>query len=152
MLSDPIGLFDASPVADGAAAVVLSNRRYAEQRKGKAVDLVGSACATDTLSLQERNDPLWLSAVEHSANAALERAGIRHEDVDLFELHDAFTIIAALSLESSGFTPRGTAPQFAREKRVATPSVQVERTKSWKQPYSYAQKLDQIRFPIRRLL
>jgi acetyl-CoA C-acetyltransferase len=82
------------------------------------VDLVGSACATDTLSLQERSDPLWLEAVEESAHAALDQAGMRHADVDLFELHDAFTIVSALSLEASGFTPRGTALKFAREQGI----------------------------------
>ncbi len=117
MLAEPLRLFDASPVADGAAAVVLGRRRQA-RRQEKVVDLVGSACATDSLSLQERDDPLWLEAVEHSAHAALDQADLRHADVDLFELHDAFTIVAALSLEASGFTPRGTAPQFARERGI----------------------------------
>src|SRR5260370_791582 len=73
---------------------------------------------TGTLSLQERNDPLWLQAVEESAHAALDQAGLHHNDVDLFELHDAFTIMSALSLESSGFTPRGTATRFAREQGI----------------------------------
>jgi acetyl-CoA C-acetyltransferase len=117
MVSEPIGLFDASPIADGAAAVVLGDDRHAAQH-GKRVDIVGSACATDTLSLQQRRDPLWLQAVEVSAHAALDQAGLRHSDVDLLELHDAFTIMSALSLESSGFTPRGTATRFAREQGI----------------------------------
>jgi len=114
MVADPIGLYDASPIADGAAAVVLTDARLAAG-KDQRIDIVGSACATDTLSLQERADPLWLSAVEGSTHAALEQARLYHSDVDLFELHDAFTIMAALCLESSGFTPRGTATTFARE-------------------------------------
>jgi acetyl-CoA C-acetyltransferase len=117
MLAEPLGLFDASPVADGAAAVVLGRRRFGG-RQDNIVDLVGSACATDTLSLQERDDPLWLEAVAESAHAALDQADLGHDDVDLFELHDAFTVIAALSLEASGFTPRGTAPQYARERGI----------------------------------
>jgi acetyl-CoA C-acetyltransferase len=117
MVAEPVGLYDASPIADGAAAVVLGDERHAA-RNGEQVDIVGSACATDTLSLQERNDPLWLQAVEESAHTALDQAGLHHSDVDLFELHDAFTIMSALSLESSGFTPRGTATRFAREQGI----------------------------------
>jgi len=117
MVADPLGLYDASPIADGAAAIVLGRRTH-DSRQGPVVDLVGSACATDTLSLQERSDPLWLEAVEESAHAALDQADMRHADVDLFELHDAFTIISALSLEASGFTPRGTALKFAREQGI----------------------------------
>jgi len=117
MVAEPLGLYDASPIADGAAAVVLGNDRHAA-RNEKRVDIVGSACATDTLSLQQRSNPLWLQAVEESAHAALDQAGLRHSDVDLLELHDAFTIMSALSLESSGFTPRGTGTRFAREQGV----------------------------------
>jgi acetyl-CoA C-acetyltransferase len=117
MVADPLGLYDASPVGDGAAAVVLSSREFAE-RRNQVVDIVGSASASDTLSLQERADPLWLQAAEDSAHAALDQAGMQHADVDLIELHDAFTITAALSLESSGFTPRGTATAFARDQGI----------------------------------
>ncbi len=117
MLADPIGLYDASPIADGAAAVVLCDESHAAKKKQR-VDIVGSACATDTLSLQQRSDPLWLQAVEESVHAALDQADMRHCDVDLLELHDAFTIMSALSLESSGFTPRGTATRFAREQGI----------------------------------
>ncbi len=117
MVADPLGLFDASPVGDGAAAVVLSNRELARD-KDHVVDIVGSSSASDTLSLQERLDPLWLQAVEDSTQAALDQADLRHDDVDLVELHDAFTIIAALSLEAGGFTPRGTATKFAAEQGI----------------------------------
>jgi acetyl-CoA C-acetyltransferase len=117
MVAEPVGLYDASPIADGAAAVVLGRGRCAARSK-KRVDIVGSACATDTLSLQQRGDPLWLQAVEESTHAALDQASLRHSDIDLLELHDAFTIMSALSLESSGFAARGTAPKFAREQGI----------------------------------
>jgi len=117
MVADPIGIYDASPIADGAAAVVVTDSRFAAE-KGKRIDIVGSACATDSLSLQERSDPLWLSAVEESTHSALDQARLAHSDVDLFELHDAFTIMAALCLESSGFTPRGTATTFVRDQGI----------------------------------
>lgn len=120
MVADPIGLYDASAIGDGAAAVVLACPRYAARsRKDKVVvDLVGSACASDTLSLQERRDPLWLDAVEESTHAALDQAGLYHDEIDLFELHDAFTIIAALSLESGGFASRGMATKFAHQQGI----------------------------------
>jgi acetyl-CoA C-acetyltransferase len=82
------------------------------------VNIVASASATDTLSLQLRRELLWLQAVEDSTLAAMDQAGICHQDVDLLELHDAFTIIAALSLEASGFASRGTAPRFAKERGI----------------------------------
>jgi acetyl-CoA C-acetyltransferase len=59
------------------------------------------------LAIHDREDPLWLKAAEQSANSAYRQAGIGPEDVDLFELHDAFSIMAALSLEACGFAERG---------------------------------------------
>ena len=37
------------------------------------------------------------------------------DDIDLFEAHDAFSIMAALSLEACGFAERGQGPRLAQE-------------------------------------
>jgi acetyl-CoA C-acetyltransferase len=41
------------------------------------------------------------------------------KDIDLFELHDAYTIMSALCLEATGFTPPGTATEFVRNGRIS---------------------------------
>jgi acetyl-CoA C-acetyltransferase len=65
------------------------------------------------LAIHDREDPLWLKAAERSAKTAYRQAGIDAEDVDLFELHDAFSIMAALSLEACGFAERGEGVRLA---------------------------------------
>jgi len=40
------------------------------------------------------------------------------KDIDLFELHDAFTIMASLSLEAAGFAQRGKGPQLALDGNI----------------------------------
>ena len=107
MIADPINLLDSSPMADGAAAVVLCPMERAREFGDRIVRISGSAMATDCLSLHDRHDPLWLQAGEDSARRAYLQAGIGPGDIDLFELHDAFTIMAALSLEATGFAERG---------------------------------------------
>ena len=57
---------------------------------------------------------LLLSAVEVSAFKAYQQAGIGPGDIDLFEVHDAFTIMSALSLEAAGFAERGKGAWLAR--------------------------------------
>lgn len=103
MISDPVSLFDASPVCDGAAAVLL----VAADKAPNAIKVAGSALATDTLAVHDRPDPTWLTAGEKSAKRAYAQAGITPDDVDIFEAHDAFSIMAALSLEACGFAERG---------------------------------------------
>jgi acetyl-CoA C-acetyltransferase len=40
------------------------------------------------------------------------------EDIDLFEVHDAFTIMAALSLEACGFAARGQGPRLGLDGEI----------------------------------
>jgi acetyl-CoA C-acetyltransferase len=125
MIADPINLLDSSGIGDGAAAVVLCPGTMAsEYANGRAVHIRASSMATDAVAVHDRHDPLWLSAVEASAFKAYQQAGIGPRDIDLFELHDAFTIMSALSLEASGFAERGRsvylaqAGEISREGRV----------------------------------
>jgi acetyl-CoA C-acetyltransferase len=82
------------------------------------VHVAGSALATDTLALHDRRDVLWLRAAELSAQRAMAAAGITPTDVDLFELHDSYTVMAALSLEAAGFAERGAGWQLARDGEI----------------------------------
>jgi acetyl-CoA C-acetyltransferase len=91
MIAKPINLLDASPIGDGAAAVVLvAADEFQNNGNSNLVHILASAAATDTLSIHDRKDPLWLSASEISARRAYSQAGIQPEDIDLFELHDGF--------------------------------------------------------------
>ncbi len=105
MIADPINLMDSSPVCDGAACVILAPADH-YRSKAKA-HILASAVATDSLAIHDRRDPLSLDAVALSSQKAYAQARITPADVDLFEVHDAFTIMAALSLEAAGFAPRG---------------------------------------------
>ena len=110
VVADPISLYDASPIGDGAAALLLVPASKAPQ----AVRVIGSSVSTDTLAIHDREDTLWLKAAEQSARQAYAQAGIGPDDVDLFELHDAFSIMAALSLETCGFAERGQGVRVAQ--------------------------------------
>jgi acetyl-CoA C-acetyltransferase len=116
VICDPITLMDASPIGDGAAAVILVPYNSIEtHRNHKIISVAGSSAASDTIAVHSRKDPLWLSAAEQSAKQSYNQAGITEKDIDLFEYHDAFTIMAALSLEACGFADRGKAPNLALE-------------------------------------
>jgi acetyl-CoA C-acetyltransferase len=82
------------------------------------VHIAGSALATDTIALHDRKNPLWLSAAEKSARKAMEAAGVTADDIDLFELHDSYTVLATLSLEAAGFAAPGTGWQLARDGEI----------------------------------
>ena len=114
MIAEPINLMDASPIGDGAAAllVVPADSLHSNGRARPIVTIAGSASATDTLAVHDRRQVTWLAAAESSAKKAYSQAGVTPEDIDLFELHDAFSIMTALSLEACGFAEPGQAPRL----------------------------------------
>lgn len=114
MVASPINVMDASPVGDGAAALLLVPYDIAQAKSPHViVEVAASSAATDSIAVHSRKDALWLSAAAESAKEAYSQAGINQDEVDLFELHDAFSIMAALSLEACGFAERGKGPQLA---------------------------------------
>lgn len=119
---EPIRLFDVSPVCNGSAALILASAEVARSLgsgRGPGVRIEGSSAATAPLALARRDDILKLTAVESSTQQLLDDARITHDDIDFFELHDAYTIMSVLSLESAGFTGPGSAPCFGIEGRIA---------------------------------
>ncbi len=115
MIAEPVSLFDSAPDADGAAAIVLAETDLAVDLVPTPVTISGSAVATDSLMLQDRGDPLHLGAVSRSADQALEQAGLSLSDIGFMELHDAFTVLTALTLEAIGFSVRGGGWTLARD-------------------------------------
>jgi acetyl-CoA C-acetyltransferase len=119
MVATPINLLDASPIGDGAAAVIIVPAEKATSVPGRPrVVLAGSAAATDTIAVHSRKDPLFLSAAYASAKRAYEMAGVTAQDIDVFELHDAFSIMSALSLEACGFAERGQGPRLGLDNEI----------------------------------
>ena len=119
VVADPITVLDASPMGDGAAAAVLVPVDHLRALPGKPIiRVIGSGAATDTISVAARRQPLWLRAAELSVKQAYAQAGLAPQQIDLFELHDAFTIMATLSLEACGFAPQGQGPRLALDGEI----------------------------------
>jgi acetyl-CoA C-acetyltransferase len=122
MIATPVNLLDASPIGDGAAAVYIVPAD--SLRGGTRILITGSACATDTIAIHDRADPLFLTAACKSAQQAYHQAGVGPGDIDVFELHDAFTIMSALSLEACGFAARGQGPRLGLDGNI-TPAGSI---------------------------
>jgi acetyl-CoA C-acetyltransferase len=119
MIADPINLMDASPIGDGAAAAIVVPAKLVQGINDRPlVKIAGSAVATDSLAVHDRHDPLWLAAGEKSAKEAYSQAGVDPKEIDFFEVHDAFSIMSALSLEACGFAERGQGPRLALDGEI----------------------------------
>jgi acetyl-CoA C-acetyltransferase len=107
VVADPLHLYDCCPVSDGAAAVVLVTEEIAKSLKKPPVLIAGFGQATDTHTLAEREDPTELKAVKLASEQAFSRAGLKPKDIDVAELHDAFTILEIAESEQAGFFKMG---------------------------------------------
>ena len=122
MIATPINLLDASPIGDGAAAVYIVPAE--SLLPGKRVLVAASAAVTDTIAIHDRSEVLFLAAAYQSARQAYDQAGVGPGDIGVFELHDAFTIMSALSLEASGFAEPGRGVQLGLDGAI-TPSGSI---------------------------
>jgi acetyl-CoA C-acetyltransferase len=115
MVSAPLNMFDAAPIADGSAAMLLARSGALPRAEGRPAVLVSaSSASTSAIAVHDTRDPLTLEAAATSAQTAYQAAGLEPEEIDLFEIHDRFTIFAALALEAAGFAERGSGWKLAQ--------------------------------------
>ncbi len=107
LVSDPLRLLDCSPIADGAAALIIVPAEHAKKYTDTPIYIRASAQASDTLSLYMRPDVTTVGATINAAQNAYKQAGLKPENMDFAEVHDCFTINEIISTEDLGFCRKG---------------------------------------------
>lgn len=119
MVAYPLGMFDCSPLSDGAAAVVICAAEKAKKYTDKAVKIIGSGQASDMFPLHGRENICTFEATVHAAKKAYKQAKLEPKDIDLAEVHDCFTIAEILAIEDLGFVKKGEGGK-AIENKITT--------------------------------
>ena len=115
LVADPLRILDCSPITDGAAAVILCPADMARSMKKPAVRIIGTGQATDSISLSSRKDPAWIESTHVASGKALKMAGLAVKDIDLFEVHDCFTIAEIMITEALGIAEKGRGGRAVEE-------------------------------------
>ncbi len=118
LIADPIRLYDSCPLSDGASAVFLASED-SKRLTDTPVIIAGIGNSIDSVDLTSRLELDHLLASRVSAESALRMAKTDLREVEVAEVHDAYTITAALSIESIGFAERGKAPKAWSEGRFS---------------------------------
>jgi acetyl-CoA C-acetyltransferase len=79
------------------------------------IQVIGSGFATDYLLTFSREDPTHFIATKIAAKKAFKEAKIKPEDVQVAEVHDAFTSVELISYEDLGFAPEGKGAELIRK-------------------------------------
>ncbi|MFW5924028.1 MAG: thiolase domain-containing protein [archaeon] len=115
-VAEPLHLYDACPITDGAAALVLVSEEYAADHDlDAAVAISGSGQGSDKMALQDRTTMAETPAAADAADQAFGEAGVEPDDVDAAEVHDCFTIAEVLALEALGIFEPGEGIHAARD-------------------------------------
>lgn len=110
VVSEPLRLFDCSPISDGAAALILST----DEKYSKKPKIIGFGHAQDSLDLASRDSLSELVATKKASKIAYEMAGIEAKNIAVAEVHDCFTIAELLAVENLGFCEVGGGIDFLK--------------------------------------
>ena len=105
VVASPFTLFDCSISVNGAAAAVITNKKT-------DIKVAGSGTCVDYLATFEREDMTTWRATLEAARQAYQQAGVTPKDVDVAEVHDAFTIVELIAYEDLGFCKKGEGGKF----------------------------------------
>lgn len=111
IVASPFRLMDCSLSVNGGAAVILSQEK-------SDIEILGSGFATDYLLTFGREDITHFKGTQLAARKAFQEAKIKPEDIDVAEIHDAFTSVELISYEDLGFAPIGKGAELIRSGRV----------------------------------
>jgi len=111
MIADPLRLYDCCATSDGAASVVVASNKAVQDYgfSDSAIKVLGVGHGTDYLAVQHRTSLTSMNATRVAAKNAFRTAGIEPSDVDVCELHDAFSILELLNMEDIGLVEKGQA-------------------------------------------
>jgi len=117
----PLKTYDCSQISDGYAALIIATEEGLAKlgvRKSDCVEIAGYAQATDPLKSEGR-DVLRPAGAYRAMNKAYEMAGMAPKDINVAEIHDCFTVMAAIGTEIIGKAPYGKGAQYWVEGKAA---------------------------------
>jgi acetyl-CoA acetyltransferase len=115
----PLHLLDCCLVTDAGGAVVVTGAERARDLAKRPVWVLGTGEASTHVMVSQMPDFARWEAARLSGEQAFRMAGVRHADVDLAMLYDAFTIVPIMALEALGFCRPGEGGAFVAGQRTA---------------------------------
>ena len=114
----PFHLLDCCLVTDAGASVVVTSAERARDLRKKPVWVLSGAESHDHAIVSQMPD-LTSTVSRVTGPAALQAAGVTHDDIDLTMVYDSFTYTTLVTLEGLGFCGPGEGPDFVAGQRTA---------------------------------
>ncbi|HET7579191.1 MAG TPA: acetyl-CoA acetyltransferase [Bacillales bacterium] len=117
-IAEPLHLLDCCLVTDGGGAIVVASAKAAANAKKPPVWILGHG-ETHTHNTIANMPDLTVTGARESGRQAFEMAGVTHNELDVVEIYDSFTITVLLTLEALGFCKPGEGGDFVSGQRTA---------------------------------
>ena len=116
MVSEPLNLFDCSPLTDGAAAVVLTRGNKAKEFTDQPIWIKGAGQRVEpSIGVSNMSSITDWKAMRSAVNDAFSMANIKPSDIDVAETHDCFTIAEIIEYEMLGLAKKGEGGKFIED-------------------------------------
>ncbi|WP_280239181.1 thiolase C-terminal domain-containing protein [Nocardia abscessus] len=109
LIADPLRILDCSPISDGAAAAVVTDRGHSASSPGGAVRVLACEQTSGPVGIRHMETLTSFPATVAAAERAYKHAGLTPRDIDIVELHDCFSITEIINVADLGFHPHGEA-------------------------------------------
>jgi len=113
-LTDDLRLLDCSRPCTGGAAVLLASESAAKKFTDSPVWISGIGQRTTSASFA-KNDLATLESTHDAAMQAFSMSGVTPSQIDVAEIHDAFSVCELMVLEGVGMTKKGTAGKYVAD-------------------------------------
>lgn len=115
VISWPLKLYDACPITDGSASVILASEDMAGKLSKTPIWIKGMGVSSDSANLSKRGDYLGLAATVDASRKAYAAAKLTPSELDVATCHDCFTIAEIMAYEDLGFCPKGEGAKMLRD-------------------------------------
>ena len=114
MIADPLHMLEIVMPCFGGAALIVASKEVAQRTANRPIWITGFGERVLHKTPTYAAD-LLETALLPAAESAFQMSGRTRADVDLIDVYDCYTITVLMTIEDSGFCPRGEGQQFVRE-------------------------------------
>lgn len=114
ILTEDLKVSDCSRPCSGASAVLLSSEKIASKYSESPVWIKGIGQKTSSAGFTKNQDFSSMPSTIEASKSAFDMAKMSPKDVDVAEVHDAFTVCEIMAIEDLGLVEKGQGAKFAK--------------------------------------
>lgn len=114
-LTEDLRLLDCSRPCTGSASIILASEEKARQMTNKPTWITGIGQKTTSAGFTKNNSFSSMESTKLAGQTALKMSNKSFKDIDVAEIHDAFSVCEPMALESLGFSDEGCGMNMIKE-------------------------------------